>query len=163
MLSRIKGIFDLKYSSGIPCKVLYIMIALFSNLWWSVSARVATLLVLHPKETEINFSMMGGRGEGTSRKQGGEWRYSYCFMLRKAGYSLAIWGSTASYFFNFYPRSQHIQKSCWLDSSPWRSSPRKTRRQVWAKTERDQHHSPRKLQIYVLWGNWGYSTHEWHQ
>lgn len=157
MEGRVGGICD----GAIPYKVLYIMIAFLSNLWWSVPARVATLLVLHTKETEISFSMiMGGRGEGTSRKQGGgEWRYSYCFMLRKAGYSLA----TASYFFNFYPRSRHIQKSCWLDSSPWRSSPRKTRRQVWAKTERDQHHSPRKLQIHVLWGNWGYSTHEWHQ
>ena len=30
-----------------------------------------TLGVLHTKETEISFSMMGGRGEGTSRKQGG--------------------------------------------------------------------------------------------
>ena len=29
-----------------------------------------TLGVLHTKETEISFSMMGGRGEGTSRKQG---------------------------------------------------------------------------------------------
>lgn len=27
--------------------------------------------MLHTKETEISFSMMGGRGEGTSRKQGG--------------------------------------------------------------------------------------------
>ena len=132
----------------------------FQSLMISSRQSGNTLGVLHTKETEISFSMMGGRGEGTSRKQGGgEWRYSYCFMLRKAGYSLA----TASYFFNFYPRSRHIQKSCWLDSSPWRSSPRKTRRQVWAKTERDQHHSPRKLQIHVLWGNWGYSTHEWHQ
>lgn len=160
MEGRVGGICD----GAIPYKVLYIMIAFLSNLWWSVPARVATLLVLHTKEAEISFSMiMDGRGRELAESREGEWRYSYCFMLRKAGYSLAIWGSTASYFFNFYPRSQHIQKSCWLDSSPWRSSPRKTRRQVWAKTERDQHHSPRKLQIHVLWGNWGYSTHEWHQ
>ena len=146
---------------AIPYKVLYIMIAFLSNLWWSVPARVATLLVcfIRRKRRWASAWWVGGGRELAESRGGGEWRYSYCFMLRKAGYSLA----TASYFFNFYPRSRHIQKSCWLDSSPWRSSPRKTRRQVWAKTERDQHHSPRKLQIHVLWGHWGYSTHEWHQ
>lgn len=153
------------YDGAIPYKVLYIMIAFLSNLWWSVPARVATLLVLHTKETEISFSMiMGGRGEGTSRKQGGgSGGTLIASCWGKLDTPLQYEDQQLLNFFNFCPRSQHIQKSCWLDSSPWRSSPRKTRRQVWAKTERDQHHSPRKLQIHVLWGNWGYSTHEWHQ
>lgn len=43
----------------------------FQSLMISSRQSGNTLGVLHTKETEISFSMMGGRGEGTSRKQGG--------------------------------------------------------------------------------------------
>ena len=98
MLSRIKGTFDRKYSGGIPCKVLYIMIALFSNLWWSVSARVATLLVLHGKKTGISFSMMDGRGGG-GLADGGEsggnlrWCHPYKVLYIMIAFFSNLWWS----------------------------------------------------------------------